>query len=232
MISRSRMGSITLPQELVDGINLKQALDQRGECSRSINASSVLRGCLPGHFVGRSSERCHHRDIKPEISCPVVRGHNAMKVDGFPGWLRNADANRIRAREPDACRFDVGATRDTESRNQIQGHTVTRGVRFVIHSGVTMYHRCSPGPPPFDAEEPLALAIKHLHETPRSDRIMSGRPPICPAVAGFARDALPAKEPGSRRFDSARIVGRRRCPMNRRCGGSDQSDRIVCEVAA
>ncbi len=51
------------------------------------------------------------------------------------------------------------------SPEQVQGQTVD--VRSDLYSlGVSMYHLLS-GRPPFEADDPLALAFMHLHETPQ-----------------------------------------------------------------
>lgn len=148
-----------IAQELVDGINLKQVLDREGPFSID-NAVNVLRS------VGSALQVAHdggvtHRDIKPEN---IMRGANDMiKVTdfGLARMLTQADsstANLTRAG------LTLGTPRYM-SPEQIQGGTVD--ARSDLYSlGVTMYHLLT-GSAPFDGDEALALAVKHLHDTPR-----------------------------------------------------------------
>ena len=55
------------------------------------------------------------------------------------------------------------------SPEQVQGKSVD--VRSDLYSlGVTMYHLLA-GRPPFEADDPLALALMHLHETPMPPKL-------------------------------------------------------------
>lgn len=182
-----------IAQELVDGINLKQALDHEGMFSID-QAVSVLRG-VAGALVVAHQSGVTHRDIKPEN---IMRGvGNAMKVTDF-GLARmltqidSSTANLTRAG------LTLGTPRYM-SPEQIQGHTVD--ARSDLYSlGVTMYHLLT-GSPPFDAEEPLALAIKHLHETPRPIDHVRGAADLPPWLVSLVMRCL-QKSPDAR-FDSA-----------------------------
>lgn len=148
-----------IAQELVDGINLKQTLEREGPFSAD-KAVQVLRS------VGSALQVAHesgvtHRDIKPEN---IMRGANDLiKVTdfGLARMLTHADsstANLTRAG------LTLGTPRYM-SPEQIQGGTVD--ARSDLYSlGVTMYHLLT-GSAPFDGDEALALAVKHLHDTPR-----------------------------------------------------------------
>ncbi len=156
-----------IAQELVDGINLKQALDREGPFSAD-KAVQVLRS------VGSALQVAHesgvtHRDIKPEN---IMRGANDLiKVTdfGLARMLTHADsstANLTRAG------LTLGTPRYM-SPEQIQGGTVD--ARSDLYSlGVTMYHLLT-GSAPFDGDEALALAVKHLHDTPRPIDHVRGR---------------------------------------------------------
>ncbi|MCM2372402.1 serine/threonine-protein kinase [Aporhodopirellula aestuarii] len=148
-----------IAQELVDGINLKQALDRDGPFSTE-HAVEVLRNVACALDLAHQSG-VTHRDIKPEN---IMWGHhNTIKVTDF-GLARmltqvdSSTANLTRAG------LTLGTPRYM-SPEQIQGQTVD--ARSDLYSlGVTMYHLLT-GSPPYEADEPLALAIKHLHEMPR-----------------------------------------------------------------
>ncbi|EMI46600.1 serine/threonine-protein kinase [Rhodopirellula sp. SWK7] len=148
-----------ISQELVDGINLKQALDREGPFSAE-QAIEVLRSVASALELAHQSG-VTHRDIKPEN---IMRGNqNTIKVTDF-GLARmltqvdSSTANLTRAG------LTLGTPRYM-SPEQIQGQTVD--ARSDLYSlGVTMYHLLT-GSPPYEADEPLALAIKHLHDMPR-----------------------------------------------------------------
>tara|TARA_A100001391_G_scaffold195868_1_gene173680 strand:+ start:1041 stop:2609 length:1569 start_codon:yes stop_codon:yes gene_type:complete len=156
-----------IAQELVDGINLKQALDREGPFSAD-KAVTVVRSVASALQVAHESG-VTHRDIKPEN---IMRGANDLiKVTdfGLARMLTQADsstANLTRAG------LTLGTPRYM-SPEQIQGGTVD--ARSDLYSlGVTMYHLLT-GSAPFDGDEALALAVKHLHETPRPIDHVRGR---------------------------------------------------------
>ncbi len=182
-----------ISQELVDGINLKQALDREGPFSTE-QAIEVLRSVGGALRVAHESG-VTHRDIKPEN---IMRGqHDTIKVTDF-GLARmltqvdSSTANLTRAG------LALGTPRYM-SPEQIQGSKVD--ARSDLYSlGVTMYHLLS-GSPPFDAEEALALAVKHLHETPRPLDHVRGTADLPAWLVALVMRCL-QKSPDSR-FDSA-----------------------------
>ncbi len=102
-----------------------------------------------------------HRDIKPENIMRSSRG--VIKVADFGLARLGADAGASRADLTQAG-LTLGTPRYM-SPEQVQGQTVD--VRSDLYSlGVSMYHLLS-GRPPFEADDPLALAFMHLHETPQ-----------------------------------------------------------------
>ncbi|KLU06981.1 serine/threonine protein kinase [Rhodopirellula islandica] len=152
-------GTHFIAQELIDGSNLKQCLQQSGQFTAK-EGIEILR-CVTEALVVAHSAGVTHRDIKPEN---IMRsGEGAIKVTdfGLARVLSNTDASAV-----DLTR--AGLTLGTPrymSPEQIQGHKVD-GRSDLYSLGVTLYHLLA-GQPPFDAEEPLALAVKHLHEMPQ-----------------------------------------------------------------
>ncbi|WP_372722305.1 protein kinase [Novipirellula sp.] len=148
-----------MAQELVDGENLRSVLSKRGSLTVD-EAIEVIVGVASALEVA-SEASITHRDIKPE---------NIMRSDR--GIVKVADFGLARlGLDADATRGDLtqaGLTLGTPrymSPEQVQGHTVD--VRSDLYSlGVTMYHLLA-GRPPFEADDPLALAVMHLHETPQ-----------------------------------------------------------------
>jgi len=101
-----------------------------------------------------------HRDIKPENIMRSSRG--VIKVADFGLARVGADAGESRVDLTQAG-LTLGTPRYM-SPEQVQGKVAD--VRSDLYSlGVTMYHLLA-GRPPFEADEPLALAVLHLHETP------------------------------------------------------------------
>lgn len=178
-----------IAQELVDGINLKQVLDREGPFSVE-KAVKVLRS------VGSALQVAHesgvtHRDIKPEN---IMRGANDLiKVTDF-GLARmltqtdSSTANLTRAG------LTLGTPRYM-SPEQIQGGAVD--ARSDLYSfGVTMYHLLT-GSAPFDGDEALALAVKHLHDTPRPIDHVRGKPDLPAWLVSLVMRCL-QKEPIAR----------------------------------
>ncbi|TWU24147.1 Serine/threonine-protein kinase PknB [Novipirellula galeiformis] len=157
-----------MAQELVHGENLRHVLSKRGSLSVD-EAVEVIVG-VASALESASNASITHRDIKPEN---IMRSEN--------GIIKVADFGLARlGLDVDATRGDLtqaGLTLGTPrymSPEQVQGHTVD--VRSDLYSlGVTMYHLLA-GRPPFEADDPLALAVMHLHETPQPlDRARGSR---------------------------------------------------------
>ena len=95
-----------------------------------------------------------------KTSCvPLAESSKSLTSD----WRRlGLDADSSRADLTQAG-FTLGTPRYM-SPEQVQGNPVD--VRSDLYSlGVTMYHLLA-GRPPFEAEDPLALAVMHLHDRP------------------------------------------------------------------
>lgn len=147
-----------IAQELIDGQNLAQRLSANGPLHAD-EAVTILRQVAMALQVAHDAG-VTHRDIKPEN---IMRGdEGTIKVTdfGLARMLATTDASTANLTRDG---LTLGTPRYM-SPEQIQGHAVD-GRSDLYSLGVTMFHLLS-GSPPFDADEPLALAVKHLHETP------------------------------------------------------------------
>ena len=148
-----------IAQELISGQNLREYLDRNGAVSPE-QAVDILFG-VSSALDAAAVEGITHRDIKPENVMWSKAG--TVKVADF-GLARLGD-------ESDGSRADLtqaGLTLGTPrymSPEQVQGHPVDP--RSDLYSlGVMMYHLLA-GRPPFEADDPLALAFAHVNETPK-----------------------------------------------------------------
>ena len=147
-----------IAQELIDGENLRQLLDRRGVIGTE-DAIEVLVGVTAALEVA-SEAGITHRDIKPENVMRNVRGIIKVADFGLARIGTDVDATQANLTQ-------VGLTLGTPrymSPEQVQGKAVdTRSDLYSL--GITAYHLLA-GRPPFEAEDSLALALMHLHETP------------------------------------------------------------------
>lgn len=143
-------------QEYVDGLNLRQQLDRTGPLSP--DQAVVVMQSVADALQAASAGGVTHRDIKPENIMINQRGEVKVADFGLARVTQGEHQNEL---------TQVGMTMGTPlymSPEQVQGQNVD--VRSDLYSlGVTMYHLLV-GRPPFEAETPLSLAVKHLHENP------------------------------------------------------------------
>ena len=148
-----------IAQELIDGKNLRQHLEQVGQISPEMAVEILL--AVGGALEVASEWGITHRDIKPENIMVGMRGE--IKVADFGLARLNVDTDVSQTGLTQAG-FALGTPRYM-SPEQVQGKPVD--ARSDLYSlGVTMYHLLA-GRPPFDSEDPLALAYSHLNETPK-----------------------------------------------------------------
>jgi len=182
-----------IAQELVDGPNLRERVESHGPLSIE-DAIAVLRAVtlalMAAHRMG-----IIHRDIKPENI--LQSRHGDIKVADFG-----------LARLEGGCDLtQAGLTMGTPrymSPEQVQGKAIDH--RSDLYSlGCSLYFLLS-GQPPFDADEPLAVALQHLNETAKPLPTVRGNTPF-PAWLLTAINRMMAKNPADR-FESAAELSR------------------------
>jgi eukaryotic-like serine/threonine-protein kinase len=133
-----------------------------------------------------------HRDIKPQNI--LIGPGDAVEVTDF-GIARQADATQMTRTGM------VLGTAAYLSPEQAEGREATPA-SDIYALGVTLYEMLT-GRLPFEAESPIALAMKHAREQPISpDRI---NPSVDPRAAAIVLRAL-AKDPAAR-YPSAAVFG-------------------------
>jgi len=177
-----------IAMEYVQGTNLREYLQKKGALDLPL-ALSIMKQA--GVAIGAAGEvGLVHRDIKPENLLLTRKGQ--VKVADF-GLCRDLDAEHLHLTQP-------GITMGTPiymSPEQAQGHALDH--RSDLYSlGVTFYHMLA-GSPPFRADSALAVALKHVKDTPV--RLIVHRPDI-PVDLDRLVMKLMAKNP-SQRYQSA-----------------------------
>ncbi|MCA9138339.1 MAG: serine/threonine protein kinase [Planctomycetales bacterium] len=182
-----------IAQELISGQNLREYLERNGAIAAD-QAIEILYG-VASALDAAAIEGITHRDIKPE---------NVMWSKS--GTVKVADFGLARlGNDSDGSRADLtqaGLTLGTPrymSPEQVQGQPVDP--RSDLYSlGVTMYHLLA-GRPPFEADDPLALAFAHVNETPKPLERVRGNNEIPEWLIAIVAKLL-RKDP-NQRFQSA-----------------------------
>jgi len=182
-----------IAQELIDGGNLKDQVERRGPLTPE-NALEVFRAVCAA-LAAAHTAGITHRDIKPENILRSLRGET--KVADF-GLARVGTANDL---------TQVGLTMGTPrymSPEQVQGKTAD--ARSDLYSlGCTMYFLLS-GRPPFEADDALAIALQHMHETPPPLATSRGRDDVPDWLLAII-SRLMAKLPSDRFSDAEQVLG-------------------------
>ncbi|WZO97001.1 serine/threonine-protein kinase [Isosphaeraceae bacterium EP7] len=180
-----------IAMEYVQGTNLREYLTRKGTIDLPLAMSIMRQSALA---IGAAGELgLIHRDIKPE---------NLMLTK--KAQVKVADFGLCRDLEHDHHITQDGVTLGTPmymSPEQVQGHPLDH--RSDLYSlGVTYYHMLA-GAPPFRAETALALALKHLKDTPVN--LAVHRPDLPPELTALVM-RLMAKSPNDRYQSAAEML--------------------------
>lgn len=173
--------------EFVDGKTLKDILDENGPMPPRIAVAlivQVLDALGAAHAAG-----IIHRDVKPQNV--IVMQNGKVKLMDF-GIARDVNANTVTF---------TGATVLGSvhylSPEQAKGLPVTEG-SDLYSAGIMLYEMMT-GRVPFDGENSVAIALKHINETPAPPIELSGK--VTPALNDVILRAL--SKDLSRRYASA-----------------------------
>ncbi|SFI35653.1 serine/threonine-protein kinase [Planctomicrobium piriforme] len=185
-------GQHFIVQEYVHGQTLKALLQKRGPLDLPL-ALMIMRQ-VAAALQAAGERGIVHRDIKPENIMLTKKGE--VKVADF-GLAQLQGGERLHLTQE-------GVTMGTPlymSPEQVSGHKLDQ--RSDIYSfGITCYHMFA-GVPPFQGENAVSVAVKHLHEAPPA--ISEVRPDLPPAVCQMI-DKMIAKQPDKRYSDAGVIV--------------------------
>ena len=176
-----------LVMEYVQGKTLKEVIQERGRLSAPLACQIAIR-------ILSALEHAHrngivHRDIKPQNILVHADGH--IKVADF-GIARIADSSTLTRGD------NVMGSVHYFSPEQARGEQAD-ATSDIYSTGVVLYEMLT-GRVPFDGDNPVAVAMQHLHTMPVP--ILNIAPDVPPAVIHVCMKAM-EKNPQAR-YQSAR----------------------------
>lgn len=182
-----------LVMELLEGKSLKETINERGPLSASESISIGMQVCQALDYA--HERKVIHRDIKPHNIMLSPAGN--VKVTDF--GIAHAQGNEGETVTHEG--FLVG-TAQYCSPEQAQGRPVVRG-SDLYSLGIVLYEMLTQKVP-FEAENPVSVAVMQVQNTPRPPREI--RPDIPTALESVILKAL-AKSPEDR-FEDAQEMSR------------------------
>ena len=176
-----------LVMEYVQGKTLKEVIQERGKLNAPLACQITIR-------ILSALEHAHrngivHRDIKPQNILVHADGH--IKVADF-GIARIADSTTLTKGD------NVMGSVHYFSAEQARGGGAT-AASDIYSTGVVLYEMLT-GRVPFDGDNPVAVAMQHLHNAPTP--IQNLAPDVPPAVVRVCMKAM-EKNPAAR-YQTAR----------------------------
>ena len=176
-----------LVMEYVQGKTLKEVIQERGKLTPPLACQITIR-------ILSALEHAHrngivHRDIKPQNILVHADGH--IKVADF-GIARIADSSTLTRGD------NVMGSVHYFSPEQARGENA-QATSDIYSTGVVLYEMLT-GRVPFDGDNPVAVAMQHLHAQPVP--IQNLAPDVTPSIARVCMKAM-EKNPAMR-YQSAR----------------------------
>ena len=190
-------GTYYIAMEFIEGRTLKDVIRERGPAPPEAAVDIVLQILRAARFAHQRG--IVHRDIKP---------HNVLIDD--EGRVKVTDFGIARAGASDMTETgSIMGTAQYLSPEQAQGKPVD--ARSDLYSiGIVLYEMLT-GRVPFDAESPVAVALKQVSEAPMPPRELNPEiPPALDAVVLRALEKDPARRYAERRRVHRRARGARR----------------------
>ncbi|MBK6462763.1 MAG: serine/threonine protein kinase [Myxococcales bacterium] len=202
-------GASYIVMEFLDGASLATVLEASGGKLPPERAISVARQICDA--IGEGHQRgIIHRDLKPENVMLVSRTRrdgaardartHAHRAD--LNWVKVLDFGIARSTLPDgSMETAAGAIFGTAryiSPECAQGETATPASD--VYSLAVMLYQMLSGHTPFNADQPVGLLFKHVHDPPPPLRSWPGAEGLPPALEHVVMACL-AKDPGARPQD-------------------------------
>ncbi len=186
-----RHGQYFIAQEYVQGQTLKSFVQKKGPLE--VNLALLIMRQVASALQAASERGIVHRDIKPE-NIMLNRKGEAKVADFGLAQLQGGEHLNL---------TQEGVTMGTPlymSPEQVSGKSLDQ--RSDIYSfGISCYHMLA-GRPPFEGENAVSVAVKHLHEAP--EPLGKIRPDLPAAVCSVV-DRMTAKQPEDR-YENAQAV--------------------------
>lgn len=175
-------GTYYIAMEYLEGTSLKQVIAEKGvlEPALAIDISEQILQAL--QFAHEN--KVIHRDIKPHNI--VINGRNQVKVTDF-GIARAGSAARMTETG------SIIGTAQYLSPEQAKGLAVEQS-SDLYSLGIVLYEMLT-GQVPFEGENPVAIALKHLSDSPAPPQALN--PEIPDNLNAVVMKAL-AKDPANR----------------------------------
>jgi serine/threonine-protein kinase len=194
-------GALYIVMEFLDGSSLAQALDDAGgsfDVARALSIALQISDAVgEGHARG-----IVHRDLKPENVMLVRRAEMGDWVKVLDFGIAKVSLGEQSMETQAGLIFGTARYISPEGA---QGITV--GPAGDVYSLATIVYQTLAGRTPFDAEQPVGLLIKHIHEAPldlRSNpRSLSVPEPIARVVMENLSKDPEKRSPNARAFGNA-----------------------------
>lgn len=157
--------------EYIEGITLKEYIKQKGRLSSKESADIASQIC--GALSVAHEKNIIHRDIKPHNI--MITSNNLVKVTDF-GIARASNNSTMRV--GDSILGSVHYISPEQARG---GYVDCRSDIYSL--GIVLYEMLT-GKVPFESESPIAVAMKHLEETPVNPTT------LCPDVCVELQDVI------------------------------------------